>query len=83
MRGEVVGVDGAFADRDAQGRAGGGEVRGLVGARVGDVDGAVIRGEGDAVGLGEGVFHDMQGAGGGGEAVGGCAELRWGVGQPH
>ena len=50
------------------------------GARVGDVDGAGVGGEGDAVGLDEGVVDEGEGAGAGAEAVGGGREWGRGVG---
>ena len=79
---EIVGVDGPLAGlvvADAAG-ARGGDVA-VEGARVGDVDGAVAGGEGDAVGLGEGVFDEVDGAGGWAEAVGGRGELGRGHGE--
>lgn len=79
---EVEGVNGAFV-RGVEGGALGREERGDGtgdGARVGDVDGAGVGGEGDAVGLDEGVVDEGEGAGAGAEAVGGGRELGRGVG---
>lgn len=80
---EVEGVDGA----PAGGVEGGGlcgEVRRegrALGAGVGDVDGAVVGREGDAVGLRERVVDQADGACLWAEAVGGRLELRGRVGE--
>lgn len=52
-----------------------------MGARVGDVDGAEVRREGDAVRLLQRGLNDVDGAGGRAEPVGGGGELWGGVGQ--
>lgn len=73
---EILGVDGPLAGLvvgDAA-DAGGGDVA-VEGTRVGDVHGVEGGGEGDAAGLGERVFDDVDGARGGTEAVGGGREL--------
>ena len=45
------------------------------GAGVGDVDGALVGGDSDAVWLGEGIVDDVDGACGGAEAVAGGLKL--------
>lgn len=57
-----------------------GRYRAADGAGVGDVDGAVVGREGDAVGLVDAVFDDVDGASAGTEAVGGGFQLRGCVG---
>ena len=52
----------------------------VIGTAVGDVDGLKVRGYGNAVGLDEGVFDEVGGAGGGTEAIYGRGELGRGVG---
>ena len=58
---------------------GGGDIA-AVGTGVGDVDSLEVGGEGDAIGLEEGVFNEVCSAGGGAEAVDGGDELRRSVG---
>lgn len=50
------------------------------GASVRDVDSAVVGGEGDAVGLDDTIFDDVNSASAGAEAIGGGFELRGCVG---
>lgn len=74
----VVGVDGArvggVVGQGGDGDAGGGVDGAIPGAAVGDVHGAFVGGEADAVGFDESVFDDVDGAGGGAEAVDGGFE---------